>query len=130
MACGDALFRLLAVLSPLSSLVLWMGVRSVIDSSDQRGYLLYVGVPRLVSFVTAPFVVRWILRSEKTPGCCGVGSGDGCPCPAWWMLGQALVMDVWGAARGLDERQLASYEEQRGNRQVTESALACSCYSR
>ena len=88
----------LAAVSPLSAIVVYLVARTILGNSDQRLYMLWVGVPRMVSYATALPVGVWLLvRARK--GELKVPSGFQCLC--WWMLVQGVFM-LYSNIRGLD----------------------------
>jgi hypothetical protein len=113
----DVFFVALSIVSPFSSLWLWFIMKGELDKSDTLGYITYVGYPRLISFLTVPPVLVWLTRRKTVPRnfqcCCK------CPCPAWWMIVQALFMGVYGWARGTQEEFLVNYEGQHRENRVT-----------
>ena len=86
----------LAIVSPLSAVVVYLVVRGILGDSSQQLYMLWVGVPRLISYVTALPLGFWLLiRSRRG------GKVPGFQCICWWMLVQGGFM-IYNNIRGLD----------------------------
>ena len=85
----------LAVASPLSAIVVYLIVRGILGDSSQQLYMLWVGVPRLISYVTAlPLGVWLLIRARR-------GKIPGFQCICWWMLVQGGFM-IYNNIRGLN----------------------------
>ena len=107
----------LAVVSPLSAIVVYFIARSFIGSSNQQRYIMSVGVPRMISYVTSLPLSVWLLvgalRGAKRFHHFGV------QCICWWMIVQGVFFIysfIYSTARGLnllDEQYEGAEREHR-----------------
>ena len=97
--CTVALAVALAVVSPLSAILVYFVARGILGNSNQQQYVLSVGVPRLISYVTSLPLGVWLLVRARR----GVKNFQsfGVQCLCWWMIVQGVFF-IYSNIRGLD----------------------------